>query len=738
MTFYSCESSVTSNPQNDYVAKWETTLQEGADKSSNTFTAYGYIDKNNSNKGYGTWEEVQQIALSSDEDTDILPMEQVNGSNLDVTMYVNDTPIAMTLYVDENVKYNKYICYIPVSVNTDNIRFEFTNNGVTYTVKAPKRNDSVHFVVTSATTGYWEPPAIVSVYSPCIDDKDNDAKMGVVSVSGGVEGATRVKVTKGTTVTLTAEAKSDKYRFMGWYSDASFSGEPISTDMQYSFVASDTTNEYMYYAKFARQYKVEVIVLTNNVKNTDGGTVKVTDDKGIESEYFLEGQNVTLTATPNKEYTFSGWYLNNDDQSGSALYKSDAKFEIIGINSDYKYYAHFDIKTFSVTATAIRQDDNNKSEVEFTSPEKGPDATVTVTVNYGESATFKANPSTGYKFDGWYSDENCGAESFVSNNNPYTMNNITDDSNSTLYAKFSIIMCDVKVYGVTDGNITETGGTLKYNSDDPAGKIEQKVAYGTTVTLVAKANDGYKFAGWYTDQTCKTQAGEDIIGNYDYTADSITTAKITKNITLYAKFESLTVKTTIYFESRDWSKYNAYVYSSSDGGTWIEAWPGKQELSKDAVTGYYKYEFETDKFTGKFRVIVNDGNGNQYPASNDPGLEGTLGKTYLFRKGSPSALEEFDPNEKISIKLVDETSAGWIHNDTPIMRLCLSDGTYIDLASTNTQKEWVWENVPIYATSFTIKRINKDNTNEVWNTWDTGDRDSNTTYKVADNSSYWQ
>ena len=53
VTFYSCESKVTSNPQNSFVAKWTTTLKAADDAESQTFTAYGY--KDSSKKGYGTW-----------------------------------------------------------------------------------------------------------------------------------------------------------------------------------------------------------------------------------------------------------------------------------------------------------------------------------------------------------------------------------------------------------------------------------------------------------------------------------------------------------------------------------------------------------------------------------------------------------------------------------------------------------------------------------------------------------
>lgn len=224
VTFYSCESTVTSNPQNSFVAKWTTTLQTAVDADSQTFTAYGY--KDSSNNGYGTWGEVQKILLSS-EDASTLPMTQVDGKYLAVDMYVkgSSTPIAMTFEPNENASLSGWVAYLP-NPNSDaahSITFKFTYKGKDYSISAPNRNSSVNYVITSQNTGYWAPPAIVSVYSTCKDEKDNNASMGTVSVTGGMDGATRVKVTEGTTVTLNAKpTDSNKYRFIGWYSDPEF------------------------------------------------------------------------------------------------------------------------------------------------------------------------------------------------------------------------------------------------------------------------------------------------------------------------------------------------------------------------------------------------------------------------------------------------------------------------------------------------------------------------------------
>lgn len=540
VTFYSCESKVTSNPQNSYVAKWTTTLQAGVDAESQTFTAYGYMDK--SNNGYGTWGEVQKILLSS-EDEKTLPMTQVAGKYLAVDMYVqgSSTPIAMTFEPNENASLSGWVAYLP-NPNSDaahSITFKFTYNGKDYSISAPNRNSSVNYVITSQNTGYWAPPAIVSVYSTCEDDKDNNATMGTVSVTGGMDGATRVKVTKGTTVTLNATpTDGNKYRFIGWYSDPEFNA-PV-TLINGTYTANDTSAEHKFYAKFQRQYKVEAKAVSDGaVANSTGGTVKISG--GEAGAYavgsYLEGQNTSITATPKEGYDFMGWY---SDEKCIKLESQDLTLSIKNIQANHLYYAKFMIKQFSVTAVANHPNDKKNSTVQFSSPSsEASDTRVTVKVNYNGSATFVANAGEGYEFDGWYSDENC--QKLVSKTTPYTVSSIKTDY--TLYAKFKIINLNLKVYSVTEGNIDGAGGTVQLGADTPAAKIDTTVEWGTLATLTAKANANYEFRGWFTDPQCSTQADNKILNNCHYTEKAVQTAAIKKDLTLYAKFSDVSSRT---------------------------------------------------------------------------------------------------------------------------------------------------------------------------------------------------
>lgn len=542
VTFYSCESKVTSNPQNSYVAKWTTTLQAGVDAESQTFTAYGYKDSSNSsNNGYGTWGDVQKILLSS-EDAITLPMERVGGKYLAVNMYMNgnSNPIAMTFDPNETEELRGWIAYMPEpnSESSKTLRFSFTNNSKSYNISAPNRGTSVNFVVTSASTGYWAPPAIVSVYS-CEDERDNNATMGTVSVTGGMDGATRVKVTKGTTVTLNATpTDGNKYRFIGWYSDPEFNA-PV-TLINGTYTANDTSAEHKFYAKFQRQYKVEAKAVSDGaIANSTGGTVKISG--GEAGAYavgsYLEGQNTSITATPKEGYDFMGWY---SDEKCIKLESQDLTLSIKNIQANHLYYAKFMIKQFSVTAVANHPNDKKNSTVQFSSPSsEASDTRVTVKVNYNGSATFVANAGEGYEFDGWYSDENC--QKLVSKTTPYTVSSIKTDY--TLYAKFKIINLNLKVYSVTEGNIDGAGGTVQLGTDAPAAKIETTVEWGTLATLTAKENANYEFKGWFTDPQCNIKADNKILDNCLYTENTVQTAAIKKDLTLYAKFSDVSSRT---------------------------------------------------------------------------------------------------------------------------------------------------------------------------------------------------
>ena len=131
---------------------WSTDMKSLNSGESMYYTAYG--DHNSSNAGYGTWGEVIEISVSSKTTADVLP----NTGNVSSVYMVpdkndNSSKIRMPFTNDRN----KWVGYI-AKEKADNMTFSFKNNGKNYEIPAPNRGNSTHFVVTSATTGYWDPP----------------------------------------------------------------------------------------------------------------------------------------------------------------------------------------------------------------------------------------------------------------------------------------------------------------------------------------------------------------------------------------------------------------------------------------------------------------------------------------------------------------------------------------------------------------------------------------------------
>lgn len=746
---YSCEYTPAAG---DTIVKftsgsvtWTTDMKSLNSGDSRYYTAYG--DHNSSNAGYGTWGEVIEISVSS-QTTDVLP-DTGNVSSVYMVPDKNDSYSKVRMPFTNDKK--NWVGYI-AKEKADNMTFSFKNNGNTYKIPAPNRGNSTHFVVTSAKTGYWDPPATITV---TVDDKSH----GTASIKYNDLDKSTVNVTPKTMIQLGATAKPG-FVFTGWTDS---NGDAVQGIDENGYFTPSKSGTYDFRANFTDVYEFKAYAKTYDgsslYDNINGGNVRITcGEKTVSSSTTssscnlsaLKGSTVKYEATVEKGYTFGGWYYN-PECTGEAV-SNNLEYPMSSVTDSKTLYARFNINVYDVFAEAqygTSSPNATGGKVSFDNSEYLD--SVKTKVNHNGIATFYAKPEENYAFIGWYKNttdtepkvgvDRCTKIKDSNGNYYYTYKETIKTKDIKLYAKFKALYT-VEAKAMYNNVNDATGGTVKV-ADRDAGEISSKpVMEGENVTVEAIAKNGFKFVGWYTDVDCNTPY---FTKNND--ASSITLNNVNKGITLYAKFELKTTKstTTIYFEPRDGfsTTYKAYVYSSSNSDKlYSDKWPGS-EAKYDSITGNYKFEFTTSD-TGKFRVIVNNGSGNQYPGSNQAGLEGTIGKTYLFKSGTPDKLEEYVPKPKpitsIDITLVDGTEKGWLSNSTPKMRLELPDGSYRDLSSFNGQTTWTWKNIPANVTSFTIKRIDPDNDNTVWNTWNTGDRGTKTTYKSTndDGTGAWQ
>ena len=198
------------------------------------------------------------------------------------------------------------------------------------------------------------------------------------------------------------------------------------------------------------------------------------------------GESVTLTATPDDEFTFEGWYENGMKVSGA-----EATYTFVAI-SDRTLEARFGgeivipAPVYTIAVEAL----------------EGGDAIIDHSVS-APMITVMATPYNGYTFEGWYEQgvKITGAEA------TYTF---TVTADRTLEARFVPLQTTYTIVATAgSGGSVSGGGTYEA---------------GENVILRATPNSGYTFEGWY-------EAGEKVSG-----ALATYTFIVTGDRTLEARF----------------------------------------------------------------------------------------------------------------------------------------------------------------------------------------------------------
>lgn len=569
---------------------WTTNMKSLNSGESMYYTAYG--NHNNSNAGYGTWGEVIEISVSSK--TDVLP-DTGNVSSVYMVPDKNDSysKVRMPFTNDRN----KWVGYI-AKEKADDMTFSFTNNNKKYEIPAPNRGNSTHFVVTSATTGYWDPPATITVTAG-----KNDA--GDPKVSYDSLKSTTISVTPGTKVKLEANPKTG-FVLKNWViSGTSTVADGIGSDGSFTPTAS---GNYNFTAVYVESLTFEAYVRTYDgaslSENTNGGSVEIkcgnqnsTVDSNDGTHITLnavKGSTVTYYAKAKDGYVFDGWYTDADCNSKPE--NSSDKYELANVEASKKLYAKFKVDTYTVKAYA--QHGNNPpsgdaGNVSFDNNNYASEVTTTVKRN-GE-VIFYAKPESGYAFIGWYKSETApeptiAVKDCFLDNGVYSKKmtiQYSDVKTYALYARFKAL-CTVEAKAMYNNENVDEAGTVKV-ADRAAGKSSSKpVMEGDNVTVEAIAKKGYKFAGWYTDMACNKPYSTE---NNDVSL--ITLNNVSKGITLYAKFELETGVTFYLNDGGLWSGYKAklaaYVWDDNGNKKWLE-------VSKTDYDNYYSFALDNNQW----------------------------------------------------------------------------------------------------------------------------------------------
>ena len=591
---YSCEYTPAAG---DTIVKftsgsvtWSTDMKSLNSGDSMYYTAYG--NHNSSNAGYGTWGEVIEISVSSK--TDVLP-DTGNVSSVYMVPDKNDnsSKIRMPFTNDRN----KWVGYI-AKEKADNMTFSFKNNGKNYEIPAPNRGNSTHFVVTSATTGYWDPPATITVTAG-----KNDA--GDPKVSYDSLKSTTISVTPGTKVKLEANPKTG-FVLKNWViSGTSTVADGIDSNGYFPPTAS---GNYNFTAVYVESLTFEAYVRTYDGKvlseSTTGGSVEIkcgnqnstVDSKDVTHITLnaVKGSTVTYYAKANDGYVFDGWYTDAD--CNSVPENLSDKYELANVETSKKLYAKFKVDIYTVKAYAQHGNNPPSGDAGNVSFDNNNYASeVTTTVNRNGEVTFYAKPEKGYAFIGWYATKDAAnpkvaVKDCTLNGDVYsTKINIpySDVKTYELYARFKALYT-VEAKAMYNNENVYTAGTVQVGNEKADKISKAPVMEGENVTVKASANNGYKFVGWYKDEACNEP-----YFNENNNASPITLNNVSKGITLYAKFE---LKTGVTFYLNDgglWSgdkaKLAAYVWDDNGNKKWLE-------VSKTDYDNYYSFALDNNQW----------------------------------------------------------------------------------------------------------------------------------------------
>ena len=260
---------------------------------------------------------------------------------------------------------------------------------------------------------------------------------------------------------------------------------------------------------------------TITYENMDGAT----NHANNPATYTINSADITLGDPTKEGFDFGGWFTDGDLAPEHAV---STPAIAAGSHENKTFYAKWtQAGTHLVT---ISDYSNGSVSVTYTGMES---ALTSGTRNIAENTvlTITATPNDGY--DGLLT---VGGEDFTSGNT-YTL-----AADITIEALF-----EPQTYTISykdEGGANYSGSNL--------GSLPTSHTYNAATALVNGVKAGHSFGGWFTDEDCTESAGTSIAAN-----------SITADITLYAKWEELTMYTVTW-------KMNGATYTAGTPSTSVE------------------------------------------------------------------------------------------------------------------------------------------------------------------------
>ena len=288
---------------------------------------------------------------------------------------------------------------------------------------------------------------------------------------------------------------------------------------------------------------------TNTVQNTTPEpepvvvrytlTVTAGDGGGVTNGgTFDEGSDVTITATANEGYRFTGWEGNS----------STSESLTVTLNSNQTYQALFELIPIVVAEYTLS----------ITAGEGGTVSSGGGTYDEGTEVTITASANEGYRFTGW--------EGNSSNSESLT---VTLNSNQTYQALFELITYTLTVTVGEGGTVSSEGGEFEE---------------GTEVTIIASPIEGYVFTGWEdnnsTSESLTVTLNSNITLNaifkeeYNYEYNQLDLNNPPFNGTIFITGDIITSSDSSLFSEIEYRGTGLrQMYDRRNGGAWINIEP---------------------------------------------------------------------------------------------------------------------------------------------------------------------
>ncbi len=255
------------------------------------------------------------------------------------------------------------------------------------------------------------------------------------------------------------DASKEGYRFEGWYRVGDFYTSVSSCS--YYYVTPLTTIHDAYFGTEICGFfsKYQSLSVTSN--NDNAGKAEFVGEEISSACY---GDEISVKATPNSNYTFLGWY------AGDTLVSTDESYSFTMPGKDYSLIAKWEATTYQVSydLSGGINDSGNPS---------------TYTVENDE-ILLREPTKEGYEFKGWYADPSYSTR----------VTSIPRGSagDRELYAKWEAVK-----HSLTVTSNVESGGS--------ATKISGDGFTDETMSVKATPAEGYVFKGWYVDGECVSE-----------------------------------------------------------------------------------------------------------------------------------------------------------------------------------------------------------------------------------------